>query len=232
MLLETNLTYQIANYQEDSDISGKILFERLLYSRKCIEMPSCALQLDEYASLSEELCEAALYLDESLTARQLSSRYKFTGLILEDSGRYTEDYLNAMSAEEINNLLLIMYKLPNEAIDDIFEYHTYRRQPKSKSLYNNIKPFKLEQYRISDHWNVAVKGQIVGRTAGKKPRHGEFCVGEKINDKQWKIVKSYGYKVTRSDAQKKEIISKIIDSNLFAKNKEATEQLYLIKQEL
>jgi len=133
MLLETNLSYKIAKYQEDCHVSGKLLFERALYSRKCVVKPSCVFQLKEYSSVSPELCESALWLDDALSPKELLSRYHITGLILESSGKYTIDYLNVVSLEEIKHLLMLIYQLPNNAIEDIFAFHTYRHQFNSVS---------------------------------------------------------------------------------------------------
>lgn len=155
------------------------------------------------------------------------------GVLLE-SGHYTRAYLlDIMSDSEFHNLVELMYKMPQEAIDAIFDYNTYQRQKQASSLFDNIVPFVDEQYRISDHWNIwrkirGANGKIhnhcYGQTVDKKYRVNSFCLGKKIGHK-WEIITEFGAPVKRTQQEKLDIIQQLNQSGLFDGNIEITEYI-------
>ena len=154
------------------------------------------------------------------------------GVLLE-SGHYTRDYLDIMSDSEFHNLVELMYKMPQEAVDAIFDYNTYQRQKQTSSLYDNIVPFVDEQYRISDHWNIwrKIRGtngnlhnHCYGQTTDKRYRVNSFCLGKKIGNK-WEIITEFGAPVKRTQQENLDILKRLKQSGLFDGNIEILEYI-------
>lgn len=227
MFLETTITTQLQQfpfensylYESDNPNNALKIVERLLYGS--VPLNEKRYHIQQFNLKHDEGC-IALEVFDWLEEQQIHS-YQITGLILE-SELFTKDYLNVMSVDEVKAILSVLYRLPDDAIQDVFHYCTFRKPKGTTSLYNNKKPYKHEQYRISDHWNIWIDGKLAAPTTEKKKIVNSFCLGKKVGNK-WEIQKEYGGKVTRSQESKQQIINQLLDSRLFAGNKQVIEFL-------
>lgn len=248
MLLETSATYILQDMVESNEIlleAGNkhdyraivATTERLLYN-KAIPQGEAQywLQGIDLTTLNEVDGYATIFLIDDFE-HEYGAQYKYAllGLLLE-SGVHTSDSLNNMSLSEFKQILMLLYTMPQDAIDAVFQFHTYQRNKQTSSLYNNITSFVDEQYRISDHWNVWQKLQNQqGKTYNKcfapttdgKLITKNFCLGEKVG-KKWQLIEEFGAPIRRNASQRTAIAQQILDSQLFANNHAVLDYLAIL----
>ena len=156
--------------------------------------------------------------DDIITENNKTERLESNGFTI--NGNYSIKYLSMMGKLEFNNLLIILYKMPDDLVKKVFELFIFRTSIRTNSIYSNVKKDYNETYRISDHWNN-LSAYNKNLTTNGIEINGEFCLGQKYGDK-WFIVKNYGKPIKRNDLQKRQLVQELLNTNVFKFNKEIT----------
>lgn len=228
MLLETSITHRLEDYepcllyrnQLELIPHAKLFIERFLLSENTTSESILCMQYEE--SMHHAVGRIACNIGSWYRGSEVEENYSWA--ILLESSHYTKEQLSLMNTNEFNALLEVIFVMPQQAIDDIFEYHMYRRAQLTYSLYNNVVAFQNEQYRISDHWNMKVRKKdgrtkISARTTDGLSRVEHFQLGKRMGNK-WEIIMDYGKSVTRTQQEQIDVVKEIQQSNLFENNPE------------